>query len=110
MKSLTHEIAPLMYSLLPKGSSDRSLRLLKSARAAKLIPFAFSEDEDKYSGRLFEMVTMLGELDSPHPSFCGGDGVYHTGDLFEEVAQGLYTFRGRSGDWIKTMSGFCDAK
>jgi acyl-CoA synthetase (AMP-forming)/AMP-acid ligase II len=106
-----HEIlAPLMCSLLPKVSSDRFLRLLKSARAAKLIPFAFSEDEDKNSGRLFEIVTVIGEPDSPHPLLCDGDGVYHTGDLFEEVAQGLYTFRGRSGDWIKTMSGFCDAK
>lgn len=78
--------------------------------SAELIPSADLADADDTGRRFLEMVVHSGNLDSPHPSLLSADGLYHTGDLFEEVEPGYYLFRGRSGDWIKTLGGFCDAK
>lgn len=78
--------------------------------SAELIPSTDLGDAEEEGRRLLEIVVRSGNVDSPHPLLLSSDGFYHTGDLFEEVEPGLYIFRGRSGDWIKTLGGFCDAK
>jgi acyl-coenzyme A synthetase/AMP-(fatty) acid ligase len=62
------------------------------------------------SSELWEMILPAGVPDSPHQSLFSSDGLYHTGDLFEEVKPGLYKFRGRKDDMLKTLYGFCDTK
>lgn len=59
---------------------------------------------------LLELVVKGGEIDSPHPSLLAQNGIYHTKDLFEEDQPGLYSYRGRANDFVKTSNGFCDAK
>jgi hypothetical protein len=68
------------------------------------------DDSNPDAPRLLEVVLPPGKYDSPHPSLFGQDDLYHTGDLFEEVEPGFYVFRGRTGDWLKTLGGFCDTK
>lgn len=60
--------------------------------------------------KLYEVVVPANAPDSPHPSFISSDGLYHTGDVFEEIGKGLFVFRGRGDDWLKTPGGFCDTK
>lgn len=71
-----------------------------------------SGDHDKKLGlsKLYEIVVPASAPDSPHASFISSDGFYHTGDVFEEVEKGLFVFRGRGDDWLKTPGGFCDTK
>ncbi|KAJ7575415.1 hypothetical protein C8J56DRAFT_1063654 [Mycena floridula] len=48
----------------------------------------------------------------PHEWVRNRSNGYVTGDLFEEVKPGLYAYRGRNDDWIKTGRDhfFCDTK
>ncbi|PPQ78838.1 hypothetical protein CVT26_011849 [Gymnopilus dilepis] len=110
----TSETAPLMTSIVGKNPSDRLLRFIPGVTCAALIPCSVSSNAlDAPIGRevLFEMVCYPGKQDSPHDTlFTADDVLFHTEDLFEEVTAGLYKFRGRKGDWVKTLNGFCDAK
>lgn len=104
-----------MTSVLGKDRSSLLLRFLPSVKAQRLIPFRNTtslteEDKDESQHDLLEMVSIPGCIDSPHASLFSEDGLYHSGDLFEEVQKGLYAFRGRTGDFVKTQAGFCDAK
>lgn len=61
--------------------------------------------------QLLELIIVADSPDCPDKSLRHPDGDFHTGDLFSEVAPGLYTFRGRGDDWIKTETGLrCDTK
>ncbi|KAJ7704927.1 putative amp-CoA ligase [Mycena rosella] len=106
----TSETAPLMTSVLGNHRADRLLRLIPGSSAKMVQYFATDDGSGPDAPRLLEVVLPSGQRDSPHPSLFGEDGIYHTGDLFEEVEPGLYAFRGRSGDWLKTLGGFCDTK
>jgi hypothetical protein len=106
--------ATLMTTKIGSSPSDRLLRLIPGG-SARLIPYAMAENSNdntsaSSSPQLWEVVLPSGAPDCPHSSLCSKDGLYHTGDLFEEVQPGLYTFRGRKDDWLKTVMGFCDTK
>ncbi|KAF7336547.1 putative amp-CoA ligase [Mycena sanguinolenta] len=106
----TSETAPLMTSVIGSSPADRLLRIIPGS-TAKMVPYApMNDGSGPDASRLLEVVLPPGENDSPHPSLFGKDNLYHTGDLFEEMEPGLYAFRGRSGDWLKTLGGFCDTK
>ncbi|KAJ7016166.1 putative amp-CoA ligase [Mycena alexandri] len=106
----TSETAPLMTSVLGRNPADRLLRFIPGC-SAKMVEYISRDDGTGVdAARLWEVVLPPGQNDSPHPSLFGEDNLYHTGDLFEEVQTGLYAFRGRSGDWLKTLGGFCDTK
>ncbi|CAA7266896.1 unnamed protein product [Cyclocybe aegerita] len=107
----TTETAPVMTSQIGTEATDRLLSLMPGLDAPALIPCQLSSSsEGDTDTKLFEMVARPGKKDSPHPSlFKSPDGLYHTEDVLEEITPGLYRFRGRKGDWIKTLPGFCDA-
>ncbi|KAG8994733.1 hypothetical protein FRB94_009671 [Tulasnella sp. JGI-2019a] len=63
------------------------------------------------SASLLELVILRESADCPDASVCDPNGNYHTGDLFQEVKQGQYVFRGRNDDWIKSENSLrCDTK
>ncbi|KAF8622881.1 hypothetical protein AX15_006646 [Amanita polypyramis BW_CC] len=63
------------------------------------------------TSRMLELVIPANSQDCPDASLRHEDGNFHTGDLFIEATPGLYTFRGRNDDWIKTESSLrCDTK
>lgn len=63
------------------------------------------------SARMLELVILANSPDCPDVSLRHEDGHFHTGDLFIEPAPGLYVFRGRDDDWIKTQYSLrCDTK
>ncbi|KAJ7171029.1 putative amp-CoA ligase [Mycena filopes] len=103
----TTETASLMTTVIGNAPDDRLLRLLPGV-SAKFIPY-YDTDAKKKS-ELLEMVLPPDAPDSPHPSLFSSDQLYHTKDLFEEVKPGLYRFRGRAGDMLKIVYGFCDTK
>jgi len=74
-----------------------------------MIPYFGSEDRPS-PAHLFEMVVPIDAPDGLPPLFYSDDGFYHLGDLFQEIAPGAYVFRGRTGDWFKTIEGMCDTK
>ena len=74
------------------------------------LPYSSEEDSGATPhGALYEAVVPGGTNDCPPPSLCAEDGYYHTGDLFARSFDG-WVYRGRAGDWIKLLAGFCDTK
>ncbi|KAJ7509711.1 acetyl-CoA synthetase-like protein [Mycena galericulata] len=63
-------------------------------------------------GQLFDLFIPAEADNCPHPSIRNRPDGHITGDLFEEVQPGLYCFRGRNDDWIRTGKDlcFCDTK
>ncbi|KAJ7235106.1 hypothetical protein B0H12DRAFT_1076191 [Mycena haematopus] len=112
---VTSETGSMMTTVLGNAPADRLLRLLPGGSGA-LIPYSLIEEanltltEESESESLWEMVVPAGAPDSPHPSLISEDNLYHTRDLFEQMQPGLYHFRGRTGDMLKTVYGFCDTK
>ena len=106
---------------VPKSSygSSETNQLLKTSPGSSIlrpIPganpvFLPFEDHDKSADgvQLYEVVVPSTADDCPPPEMCGADGYYHTNDLFEQVEDG-WVYRGRGGDWIKLLGGFCDTK
>ena len=85
--------------------------LLRPVHGASGIMIPYIGGEDRLGqAPLYEMVLPSDAPDGPQPSFYSDDGFYHTGDLFEEIEPEAYVFRGRTGDWIKTIEGMCDTK
>jgi hypothetical protein len=100
----------MMTTVLGNAPEDRLLRLLPGV-SASFIPYSLPDESNPAPmSQLCEMVVPAGAPDSPHPSLFSSEQLYHTGDLFEEVKPGLYKFRGRQGDMLKTLYGFCDTK
>ncbi|KAG6816180.1 hypothetical protein H0H87_008054 [Tephrocybe sp. NHM501043] len=63
------------------------------------------------TARLMELIIPAESPDCPHPSLRSDDGDFHTGDLFQEASPGLFVFRGRDDDWIKSENSLrCDTK
>ncbi|KAI8989116.1 acetyl-CoA synthetase-like protein [Trametes punicea] len=89
---------------------DPPSRVLRPIPASSAVFLPRNTSEDGASGpQLYEVVVPLGADDCPPAEFCEADGYYHTKDLFERVDDG-WVYRGRAGDWIKVVSGFCDTK
>ena len=75
-------------------------------------PIDSGRTEGRHStSRMLELVIPEDSQDCPDVSLRHKDGNFHTGDLFIEAAPGLYMFRGRDDDWIKTENSLrCDTK
>ncbi|KAH7911934.1 hypothetical protein BJ138DRAFT_1005482 [Hygrophoropsis aurantiaca] len=72
---------------------------------------AQAESGLRSSGRLLELVIRSESGDCPTTALRSSDGHFHTGDLFQEVMPGMYVFRGRNDDWIKSENSLrCDTK
>jgi long-subunit acyl-CoA synthetase (AMP-forming) len=57
------------------------------------------------------MVVLPDSPDCPDPKLRKADGNFHTGDMFQQVGEGKYLYRGRDDDWIKTLNALrCDTK
>ncbi|KAI9572866.1 acetyl-CoA synthetase-like protein [Boletus coccyginus] len=98
--------------LLSIGGSGRDAALL---RAVPDTSYAFvpidATSGHQSSTQLLELVILADSADCPDHSLRGGDGHFHTGDLFQEMATGLYSFCGRNDDWIKSENSLrCDTK
>ena len=98
--------------LLSIGGSGRDAALL---RAVPDTSYAFvpidATSGHQSSTQLLELVILADSGDCPDVSLRGADGHFHTGDLFQETAAGLYNFCGRNDDWIKSENSLrCDTK
>ncbi|EJF57818.1 acetyl-CoA synthetase-like protein [Dichomitus squalens] len=80
----TTETGPMMCSRLGTDPLSRLLRPFPGANPL-FIPYKSMDDDAEE------------------------DGYYHSNDLFEPLEDG-WIYRGRAGDWIKTLGGFCDTK
>ncbi|KAJ7038080.1 hypothetical protein C8F04DRAFT_1325965 [Mycena alexandri] len=103
-------------TLLSVGGTGGSAALLQplAGTSYRFVPSggdAEAEAAHHSTARLFEFVILAESGDCPHPSLRAGDGHFHTGDLFQEVAPGQYVSRGRDDDWIKSENSLrCDTK
>ncbi|KAF9477030.1 acetyl-CoA synthetase-like protein [Pholiota conissans] len=96
-----------------------SMHIIKGINV-KLIPATSSKKEvldgDAASrlqgGKLFDLFVPADAPNCPHPTIRNRPDGHITGDLFEETAPGMYAFRGRNDDWIRTGKhySFCDTK
>ncbi|KAL0575448.1 hypothetical protein V5O48_006521 [Marasmius crinis-equi] len=72
--------------------------------------YQFLPVEDHSSERLKELVVLPESGDCPPKPFSDEDGIFYTGDLWEEITPGQYLHRGRRDDWIKMSNELkCDA-
>jgi hypothetical protein len=101
--------APLMVSTLDFGPNSHLLQVIDGL-AARLMPMNASNSDESNIVPLYEMVVPKDAPDSPHSSFIGTDGFFHTNDLFELVNETGYVYRGRGNDWIKCIMGLVDTK
>ncbi|KAF8637113.1 hypothetical protein AX17_003017 [Amanita inopinata Kibby_2008] len=109
------------------GSTECAAMLLSSAGAGhngnllkpsdgfvyRFVPIVQSPPPSGHqsTARLLELVIMAESPDCPDKSLRHADGNFHTGDLFQEAVPGMYAFRGRDDDWIKTENSLrCDTK
>lgn len=106
------ELSAMLFSV---GGSGRDARLLRSFEgySYRFIPTspAASDSGHQSTARLLELVIPSESPDCPDVSLRHVDGDFHTGDLFQEASPGLYVFRGRDDDWIKSENSLrCDTK
>jgi len=98
--------------LLSIGGSGRDAALLRTVpdTSYAFIPIDATSGHQS-STQLLELVISADSGDCPDLSLRGTDGHFHTGDLFQEMATGLYHFCGRNDDWIKSENSLrCDTK
>lgn len=105
----TPRIAQLLRSRYGNDAADRALRPIPGVSVTFLPQSGDNTSVGVHEGELYEAVVPPGTDDCPPPSLCEADGYYHTGDLFERSFDG-WVYRGRAGDWIKILPGFCDTK
>ncbi|KAF9531387.1 hypothetical protein CPB83DRAFT_848943 [Crepidotus variabilis] len=114
----TTETAACFTSLVTEMQYLPSMRPLKSVNC-QLIPInAPKEELDGVNenraggGKFFDLFIPEDAANCPHPSVRNRPNGHVTGDLFEETGPGLYAFRGRSDDWIRTGKhlSFSDTK
>lgn len=101
-------LANLLASSIGHTPADRLLRITPGS-SAHFIPYLSASSD---ALQLFELVLPADAPDGPAPEMYAADGWYHTDDLFERAGDSMsdgWTYRGRSGDWIRTAHGFVDA-
>jgi acyl-coenzyme A synthetase/AMP-(fatty) acid ligase len=106
------ELGPLMRSVGGNGPTARLVRPLECT-AYRFVPITekSTETEHHSTAQLLELVVLPESGDCPDTSLRAEDGLFHTGDLFQEVLPGLYSPRGRNDDWIKSENSLrCDTK
>ncbi|KAG6867720.1 hypothetical protein C0993_011966 [Termitomyces sp. T159_Od127] len=100
--------------LLSVGATERNPRLLRSLDGFKYRFVSTASDaavSHQSTARLMELIIPAESPDCPHLSLRHDDGDFHTGDLFQEASPGLFVFRGRDDDWIKSENSLrCDTK
>ncbi|GLB36255.1 putative amp- ligase [Lyophyllum shimeji] len=100
--------------LLSIGGRERNAPLLRPLEgvAYTFRPIAPAPEQGHQStARLLELVILAESRDCPDASLRHADGDFHTGDLFQEPTPGMYVFRGRDDDWIKSENSLrCDTK
>lgn len=106
------EVSAMLLSI---GGSGRSAPLLRSLEgySYRFLPTASTTTDSGHqsTARLLELIIPSESPDCPDVSLRHADGDFHTGDLFQEASQGLYVFRGRDDDWIKSENSLrCDTK
>ncbi|KAJ7204691.1 acetyl-CoA synthetase-like protein [Mycena pura] len=89
----------------------------KTLPAMRVVPgvqheLAGDVQERMTGGKLYDFFIPDSAPNCPHPSIRNRPDGHISGDLFEEVQQGYYAFRGRNDDWIRTgpSLAFCDTK
>jgi len=98
------------------GGRDRTAPLLRALDGVSYgflptDPSTQTESGHQSTARMVELVIYADSGDCPHTSLRSADGHFHTGDLFQEAAPGLFVFRGRDDDWIKSENSLrCDTK
>jgi acyl-coenzyme A synthetase/AMP-(fatty) acid ligase len=102
-------------TLISVGGCDPSAPLLRSLEGVSysFVPIHPEQNEAGHqsTARMLEFIIRAESGDCPHPSLRSADGHFHTGDLFQEAGPGLYVFRGRDDDWIKSENSLrCDTK
>ncbi|KAI0742021.1 acetyl-CoA synthetase-like protein [Daedaleopsis nitida] len=105
----TTETGPMLRSNIGFDASSRLLRPIVGANVVFLPHGDQNNIRTAGAVALYEMVVPTTADDCPTPEFWADDGFYHTNDLFEKIDDG-YVYRGRAGDWIKVLDGFCDTK
>ncbi|KAI0739172.1 acetyl-CoA synthetase-like protein [Daedaleopsis nitida] len=100
----TTETGPLMRA---RRGGDFSSRLMHPIEGTNPVLLPYNTEEG--GPQLFEVVIHADADDCPPPPLIAEDGYYHTKDIFEKIDDG-YVYRGRTGDWIKTVDGFVDTK
>jgi acyl-CoA synthetase (AMP-forming)/AMP-acid ligase II len=99
--------------LLSIGGSGRNAGFLRSLKGYSyhFVPTSSSDSPHQSTARLLELIIPASSPDCPDLSLRHADGDFHTGDLFQEASPGLYVFRGRDDDWIKSENSLrCDTK
>ncbi|KAJ7925892.1 hypothetical protein B0H13DRAFT_2229498 [Mycena leptocephala] len=103
-------------TLLSVGGTEGNAALLRplAGTAYRFVPVggeAEAEAAHQSTAQMLEFVILAESGDCPDVSLRAADGHFHTGDLFQEVAPGLYLSRGRDDDWIKSENSLrCDTK
>lgn len=103
-------------TLLSVGGTSRNARFLRPLPGTSygFVPIDRdhgAEGTHQSSVQFLELVVLAGSSDCPDLSLRGNDGHFHTGDLFQETTPGMYVFRGRNDDWIKSENSLrCDTK
>ncbi|KAK7037788.1 hypothetical protein VNI00_010749 [Paramarasmius palmivorus] len=109
----TTEGGLMMSSMGTKYDPSNSLRVVDVPGVLyQFIPVTHGETEsDQPSTKLLELLVSSDSIDCPPLSFRSPeDGHWHTGDLWEQVENGGYIYRGRDDDWIKSENACrCDA-
>ncbi|KAF5377456.1 hypothetical protein D9615_005309 [Tricholomella constricta] len=100
--------------MLSVGGKERNAPLLRPLEGVvyDFRPIAPAPEQGhQTTARLLELVILAESADCPDVSLRHDDGNFHTGDLFQEPAPGMYIFRGRDDDWIKSENSLrCDTK
>ncbi|KAL3601743.1 hypothetical protein FPOAC2_06017 [Fusarium poae] len=99
------------------GSTELGLSMISSSTSAYLSPLPESGCQfiplggSASSPQLLELLVRAEADDCPHPSLRDKmDGMFHTGDLFEQVDADQYVYKGRVDDRIKMQLALvCDA-
>ncbi|KAG7099318.1 hypothetical protein E1B28_001176 [Marasmius oreades] len=105
------ECGATLVSVGGSGADANLLRPLEGVSYSFEPVHPSSEGAHQSTGRIFEFIVRADSRDCPHPTLRHSDGHFHTGDFFHEVSPGLYVFRGRADDWIKSENSLkCDAK
>ncbi|KAG5654802.1 hypothetical protein H0H81_003810 [Sphagnurus paluster] len=104
------ECGAMLLSIGGKESQKALLRPLEGVSYA-FRAIAPTLEGHQSTAQLLELVILAQSPDCPHTSLRDVDGDFHTGDLFQEPTPGLYVFRGRNDDWIKSENSLrCDTK
>ncbi|KAF9229405.1 acetyl-CoA synthetase-like protein [Gyrodon lividus] len=115
MKNLfgSTECGAMLLSIGGRGRDAPLLRAIPGTSYAFVPIDAVPQLESGHhsSNQLLELVILADSGDCPDPYLRSGDGYFHTGDLFQEMAPGSFAFRGRNDDWIKSENSLrCDTK